>query len=151
MRNDNSNPADRDVHHWQEINPVVCQGLAQLTMGTPGNIYHGGLLHARVRHFDPVLKRAGLPRDVAALVDRVSSDGVRLTLVNTGLVDPREVLVQAGAFGEHSFTTAKQGERSTTIHGRHLLVRLKPGAQITLDLGMKLNAGRPTNDFPWTR
>ena len=47
---------------------MVTQGLLQLTTGTPGVIYHGGLLHSAVRHFDPDRKRAGLPESVAALV-----------------------------------------------------------------------------------
>jgi hypothetical protein len=149
LRQDNGNPAEWDIHHWQDINPVLAQGLAQLTMGTPGNIYHGGLLHARVRHFDPVRRRAGLPDDVAALVDRLTPDSTRLTLVNTSAVTERTVLVQAGAYGEHHFTTATSEHQVWEIGGRHLQVTLAPGAQITLTLGMKLNAGKPTYDFPW--
>ena len=149
MRNDNGDPNEWDVHHWQDINPVVCQGLAQLTMGTPGNIYHGGLLHTRVRHFDPAKRRAGLPRDVAALVDRITPDSTRLTLVNTGVVESHEVLVQAGAFGEHQFTTVKHDGQTTQANDRHVFVRLAPGAQVTLELGMQFHAGRPTYAFPW--
>ncbi|MCE9591752.1 MAG: hypothetical protein K8S99_14655 [Planctomycetes bacterium] len=149
MRNDNGDPAEWDVHHWQDINPVVAQGLAQLTMGTPGNIYHGGLLHTRVRHFDPAARRAGLPRDVAALVDRTTPDSTRLTLVNTGVVEPRDVLVQAGAFGEHEFTSVSDGLNTTRMDSRHLLVRLAPGTRAVLNLGMRLHAGRPTYAFPW--
>ena len=43
-----------DVHHWQNFCPAVPQGLLQLTCGTPGIVYHGGLLNTRLFHFDPV-------------------------------------------------------------------------------------------------
>ena len=61
-----------DVHHWQNVSPVVPQGLLQLTCGTPGIVYHGGLLNTRVFHFDPANRKPGLPDNVAALVHKVS-------------------------------------------------------------------------------
>ena len=52
-------------------NPVVTKGLTQVTMGSPQPVYNGGLLRAQVRYFDPGDARAGLPGDVAALVDKL--------------------------------------------------------------------------------
>lgn len=83
------------------------------------------------------------------LVDRVSPDGIRLTLVNTGLVEPREVLVQAGAFGEHSFTMASRGSKPHPSMAVTCWCGSSPEGADQADLGMKLNAGRPTYDFPW--
>ena len=56
IRQDDTTPDEQDVHHWQKLNPVVLEGLVQLTLGAPNHIYHGGLLHASVRYFDPVKK-----------------------------------------------------------------------------------------------
>jgi len=51
-----------DVHHWQEINPVHTEALVQLTCGGPQIIYHGGLLHVRLR----LLRCRGTPPRPAA-------------------------------------------------------------------------------------
>lgn len=48
-----------------------------MTCGTPGIVYHGGLLNTRVFHFDPTEQKPGLPNNIAALVHKVApvSDG----------------------------------------------------------------------------
>ena len=33
IRHDTSDPAERDVHHWQQRNPVILEGLVQLMLG----------------------------------------------------------------------------------------------------------------------
>ena len=108
LRQDDGDPREWDVHHWQEINPVTCEGLVQLTLGAPPPIYHGGLLHCRVRYFDPTRQRPGLPPGIAALVERITPQGILLRLVNTDPLEGQEVVVQAGAFGEHSFTEVQR-------------------------------------------
>ncbi|MBI2193441.1 MAG: hypothetical protein HYU36_15810 [Planctomycetes bacterium] len=155
MRNDHADPETWDVHHWQEINPVVCEGMAQLMLGSPAAIYHGGLLHASVRYFDPASRRPGLPQHVAAAVERVSPDALVLVLVNTDALQASEVLVQAGAYAEHQFTEARRLDASgkevgnTRVHARHVLVRLGPGAQARLKLGVRRYAHAPSYDLPW--
>ena len=85
-------------------NPVVTKGLTQVTMGSPQPIYNGGLLRATVRYYDMDLARPGLPKDVAALVDKLEADRVGIQLVNLNRTETRNMIVQAGAFGEHRFT-----------------------------------------------
>ena len=63
-----------DVHHWQDLNPVLTEALMQLTLGAPQIVYNGGLLTARVRYFDAERRRPGLPPDVAALVETLEAD-----------------------------------------------------------------------------
>lgn len=144
----------RDVHHWQNINPVIPEALIQMAMGTPAAVYHGGLLHATVRYFDPCRRRPGLPRRVAALVEKVAAEDVVLTLVNTDPLEAHAVIVQAGTFGEHTFTEAEpEGgsgaeQQSVAVNGKHLQVRLGPSAQARLRLGMKRFAHRPSYEFP---
>lgn len=152
IRHDDGDPETWDVHHWQQLNPVGTEALVQLTLGGPQVIYHGGLLHCAVRYFDARARRAGLPPDVAALVESVGPDGVTVTLVNTHALDERELFVQAGAFAEHEFTTvaADEGEPAP-LCGRHFRVRLAPSGALKLRLTMRRYAHRPTYDRPWDR
>lgn len=148
IRSDKTPPEEMDVHHWQNRNPIVLEGLVQQMMGGPNHIYHGGLLHVRLRYFDPEKKRAGIPEDVAALVDRITEDSVRVTLVNTSTTSARETILQAGAFGEHQFLTVDDGKGKRDVNARHLTVQLRPGAVGTLTLTMKRYANRPTYEWP---
>ena len=135
-------------------NPVSTAALINLTLGAndPGGSTHGPLpLHAQVRHFDPVRGRAGLPQDVAALVERIAPDGVTLTLVNVGPLEARTVTVQTGAYGEHHATSVTVGDRVIPIEASHFDVRLEPGAGATLTIGLRRYEHQPTLRFPWDR
>jgi hypothetical protein len=149
IRADQSNPPDRNVHHWQERNPVVLEGLVQTMCGGPNHIYQGGLLQVRLRYFDPARKRPGVPPDVAALVDGLTPHGLSLHLVNLHPTEPREVVLQAGAFGEHQFTEVNTAQNSRAVNSKFLTVHLKPGAAGHLQIGMKRFANQPTYATPW--
>ncbi len=141
-----------DEHHWLQRNPVVTEALQLLTTGGPQTNYWGGLARGRVRYFDRGRQRPGLPDDVAALVSAVRPDGIDLTLVNLSPHRSRELTVQAGAFGEHRFSTASEGGDSAAgvpVNGRHFDVELRPGTEIELRLGMDLHCHRPGCAFPW--
>ena len=58
-------------------------------------------MHTSVRYFDPARQRPGIPRDVAALVERITPNGFRIQLVNLHPSESRDVILQAGMFGEH--------------------------------------------------
>ena len=161
IRTDRTDLRTVNIHHWQQHNPVTTEALIQLTMGGPSPIYNGGLLHVPVRHFDARAKRPGLPPDVAALVRRVDAEGVTLDLVNVGSSErgvSRELVIQAGAFAEHSWTHARvvsDGHGISTtperldVRGPHLRVILEPGASLTLELGHARYVSAPTTRFPW--
>ena len=133
-------------------NPVVTKGLTQMTTGSPHSIYNGGLLRSTVRHFDADARRPGLPEDVAAFVDLLEAERVGLQLVNTGAAN-RNLVLQAGAFGEHRFTDLTRGDaeagRSLAVNSRHLGVRLPPETGIRLEIGLRRFANRPGYAFPW--
>jgi hypothetical protein len=158
FRSEENNPETMDhfresmtIHMWQQLTPMVIEGLAQLTMGGPMHVYHGGLQIARVRYFDAVAERPGLPPDVAALVHRLGDRSAAVTLVNTNALEPREVIIQAGVFGEHAFESVTlDGERSAA-QGRWLQVTLAPGATAELELGMRRYVNPPSYDTPWVR
>jgi hypothetical protein len=142
-----------DVHHWQNLNPVIPEALIQMAMGSPAAVYHGGLLHAHARYYDPDRSRPGLPEHVAALVEAISPEAFELTLVNTDPLRARSVIVQAGAFGEHGFTgvglrDSPEAAPPQRVDARHLTVHLGPSAQARLHLGVRRYAHAPTYAYP---
>ena len=148
---DDTDPEERHCYHFQSLNPVLPEGLVQMAMGTPAAIYNGGLLQTHLFYHDPARRRPGLPEHVAALVERVAHDRVAVRLVNTDPLKTRAVLLQAGAFGEHRFGSARLdgGEpRAVEGDGRHLLLELGPGAQTRLELSMQRFAGPPAYRVP---
>lgn len=133
-------------------NPVATTALINLTMGAndPGGSTHGPLpLHAQVRHFDPDRRRAGLPEGIAALVEGVQPASVTLTLVNLDQLQPRSVVVQMGAYGEHHATTVRAGDKAVAVGAPSFTVRLAPGAGGTLEIGIRRYEHQPTLSFPW--
>jgi hypothetical protein len=146
-----------EQHHWQRQNPVTTEALIQLMLGAPQMMYNGGLLHASVRYFDPDKRRPGIPRDVAALVTRIERERTVLQLVNVSPFESRNVIVQAGTFGEHNFTTVKYQrlekngpvEQTVEVNGKFFQVALQPGCGITLDMGVRRYANQPSYAFPW--
>src|SRR5207253_2724703 len=82
MRADHRAPDMSMSDDMNRFNPAATGALTQLMLGgmPTGRDVH--VLHARVRYFDPARRRAGLPEQVAALVERMTPDGVVLQLVN---------------------------------------------------------------------
>jgi hypothetical protein len=149
MRADATTPDTRLADDPMRFNPATVANLVRLAMG---GLHHGNrtlVLYARVRYFDPDRRRPGLPADVAALVETMTDDETVLTLVNVSPVHARRVVVQAGAYGEHRFTTATAGPATLAVNGRHLEVVLDPGAGARIKLGTKRHAHQPTLAWPW--
>ncbi|MDP2983460.1 MAG: hypothetical protein Q8O92_09035 [Candidatus Latescibacter sp.] len=156
-------------HEWKSQtvllqNPIFTNGLAQMTMGAPFTCYNGGLLMARVRYFDPDRARPGLPEDTAALVEKLSADRTVFSLVNTNLRETRRMIVQGGAYAEHTFTevrvlrsAARQdsppvpGGQVYSVNREFFAVELPPSSMVRLDADMKRFVNRPTYAFPWKR
>ena len=155
VRSDNGVPELYDIHHWQDKNPVVCEALVQLTMGAPQNIYHDGLLNVPVRYYDGAGKRPGLPEQVGALVEKISNEFIVLNLCNTNAQQEKEVIIQAGAFGEHEFLSAEildeNGEilKSMPVDNKWLNIELASGSGVKLKLKTKRFANRPSYETPW--
>ena len=81
----------------------------------------------------------------------MTADSVTVSLANVSQVEPRTVLLQGGAYGEHQFLTASDGKTETPVNGSCLTVRLEPGCGTRLRLAMKRFANPPTLSFPWER
>lgn len=148
MRADTTTPDTRLADDPMKFNPAAVHALRQLMMGGLDPSRGGGPLHCRLRYFDPQRRRAGIPEDVAALIDRDVADELRVTLVNLNQSDARDVIVQGGAYGEHRFVFAKVGEQRTDLDASSVRVSLKPGCGARITLIVDRYANQPTLKFP---
>lgn len=159
VHEDTSTAETRLADNALEFNPASVASLVQLTQGglhiarppwSPTSPPQGGApLHARLRYFDPVKRRAGLPEDVGALVDTLEAGRVCVTLVNVNPARERLVTVQGGAYGEHTIVSVNDGVSTKPVDGRAFDVRLAPGCGLRLDLAMRRYSASPTLEFPW--
>ena len=149
MRKDEATPDTRMSDDPNRINPAATENLTQLMLaGLPtGRV--GYPLHCRLRYFDPNRRRAGIPEDVAALVDKMTDDEVAVTLVNINQVEDRTVIVQGGAYAEHRLITATAGETVVSLDRSSFTVRLAPGCGSRVAIKMERYANQPTFAFPW--
>jgi hypothetical protein len=165
------NVAEADIHLWQQSNPVVTEALVQLTWGGPQVIYNGGLQQARVRYYDAQARRPGLPPAVAALVSRIEPEATVVDLVNLDPHTARSVIVQAGAFGEHTIRSVRHTacadrswigdlydyghgqpaatSMSTLVNGPWLRVELPRSSSIRLTLRLDLRTRAPSYGTPF--
>jgi hypothetical protein len=174
IRQDQRNLAEVSIHHWQELNPVTTEALVQLTLGAPQIIYNGGLLFCQVRYFDGQRRRPGLPAEVAALVEQIEHDYIVVRLVNLSVFETRDVILQAGAFGEHRFISARYARRTSeypgaqgpqgyaapplttedqtmNIHDSLLRVIMPPATELRLHLQIERFVHTPSYRLPWER
>ncbi|HUQ11823.1 MAG TPA: hypothetical protein VM146_16030 [Steroidobacteraceae bacterium] len=159
VRADKSTPDTRLADNALEFNPASVASLLQLTQGalhiarppwSPNSPNQGGApLYARLRYFDARERRAGLPEDVAALVDELGEDRTGVTLVNLSRTQTRAVTVQGGAYGEHLITSVQDDRQTRPVNHRSFAVYLEPGCGTRLQVNMRRYSGTPTLKFPW--
>ena len=133
-----------------QFNTANTTCLTQLMLGglTPR---YGEPLHARVRYFDPERRRAGIPEDVAALVEGMTDSTTTLSLVNVNPVQGRKLIVQAGAYGEHQVTSVELDGEVFSVDQPFFTVKLGPGAGSTLLIHHDRYTNQPTLAHPWDR
>lgn len=149
MRADLTTPDTRLSDDPNHINPAVTETLTQLMLGGLPTGRTGSLLHARLRYFDPVRRRAGLPEEVAALVEKLTADETVVSLVNISQLDEQVVVVQGGAYGEHQIRSATVNGQTVAVDAASFTVKLAPGCGAQLTLKMQRYANQPTLAFPW--
>jgi hypothetical protein len=148
MRSDSTTPDTRLADDPMAFNPASVGSLVELALGgiRPSA---GSAMYCRLRYFDPDSVRAGFPPDVAALVDELTADRASVTLVNVNQIDPRRVIVQAGGYAEHRFTSVTVDSKTEPLDGPHITVELAPGAGARLQFTMRRYVNTPTMAFPW--
>jgi hypothetical protein len=151
MRADPTTPDTRLSDDPMRFNPASVPSLIELTQGGLHLTSRGAALFCRLRYFDPIRRRAGIPEDVAALVESLGDEAATVVLVNVNQVEPRTLVVQAGAYGEHQILNVVCDDRETAVNGPTLTVRLDPGCGARLRLHMKRYVNRPTLAFSWSR
>jgi hypothetical protein len=160
VRADTTLPDTRFVDTVMDYNPASVSALIMLMQGgahiaRPGwskqspNV-GGALQFSRLRYFDADAGRAGVPPDVAALVDTLTTDMTGVTLVNLSPTQTRTVIIQGGAYGEHQILSVADGGAARPVNARAFTVRLAPGTGARLQLRMRRYANPPTLDFPWS-
>jgi len=163
--------AEADIHLWQQCNPVVTEALVQLTWGGPQVIYNGGLQQARVRYYDAGRRRPGLPPSVAALVSSIDPQATVVELVNLDPELDHTVIVQAGAYAEHTirgvrYTECPDGswmgslydyghgepavtERHAETGGPWLTIHLPASTRIRMTLSLAMRSRKPSYATPF--
>lgn len=149
LRADATTPQTRLADDPLGFSPAQVQALVRWTLGGIYPGHNAAAVHAAVRYFDPVARRAGLPSDVAALVEDQDARCVRLQLVNIHRDEPRELIVQGGAYGEHAVRPATDRDTGAGPPTRWLRVRLAAGASGTVELKMDRYVLQPTLTQPF--
>lgn len=151
IRADATPPGKRLADNMLDSNPAATDSLVRLMLGAlvPGR--DGGLLNARLRYFDPVRQRAGVPQDVAALVSELGDRRTVVTLVNLSTTESRTAIVQAGAYAEHHFESVEYNGRTQPLNANHFTAELTPASGATLTLATRRYVNQPTVSFPWHR
>jgi len=154
FRADTTTPATRLADNELDNDPAggPVDSLLQLMLGAlpmPDGARDGGLINARLRYFNPVLKRAGLPEDVGALVSGLTDTTTTVTFVNLNKTEARTFVVQGGAYAEHRIDSVESDGKTTPVNSTSFTVHLAPGSGGTLTLTMKRYAEDPTELFPW--
>ena len=149
MRGDMSTPDTRMSDDPMGFNPGRVPTLVQTMLGGLPTTNAAYPMHSRLRYFDPERRRAGIPEDVTALVDRLTADEVSVTLVNVSQIDEKVIIVQSGAYAEHQLLTAEIAGETRDIDGSSFAIRLAPGCGGRITLKTDRYVNQPTLDFPW--
>jgi len=79
----------------------------------------------------------------------LTAESVGVQFVNTSRQETRNLIVQAGAFGEHQFTQLRCDQQTIPLDGKYFAVELPPSTAIRVDAGLRRYANKPSYAFPW--
>ena len=71
--------------------------------------------------------------------------------VNINPVEPRQVGIQGGAFGEHQIVAVLHDGVRTPVDHSSFQVLLALGTGATLEIEQRRFVNRPSHEFPWNR
>ena len=102
---------------------------------------------ARRCYIDPDRHRAGLPEDVAALVDRLSDKETGITLVNISPLATRTVIIQGRSLGGTPLRRRDREWQKTRINASSFTVELASCRGAHLVVSTKRYVNPPTMSF----
>ena len=93
---------------------------------------------------------------MAVVVDKISPTSVSMKVVNLNQSASRQLVIQAGSFGEHRFvsvvaTSSAGKSESQAIGGKYFAVDLAAGAGATLDFVIERYVNKPSYETPWQK
>lgn len=150
VANDHSTPDTRLSDNTLKFNTANTSCLTQLMLGglTPR---FGEVLHARVRYFDPENRRAGIPTGVASLVKEITDTTTLVSLVNIDQVNHKDLIIQAGAYGEHQVESVEINGDLILVNNSYLEIVISPGCGADVRMNIKRYENQPTMTHPWDR
>ena len=104
-----------------------------------------------MRYFDPTERRAGIPEDVAALVVGMTDATTTLSLANISPVNPRKMIIQAGAYAEHQINSVELDGEIIAVNGSFITLELRPSTVSTIVMRLERYTNQPTFSHPWNR
>ena len=108
----------------------------------------GAHLFARIRHFDPIARRAGLPQDVAVLVTKLSKSETEFMIVNTNPTNTRQIITQIGGFNEHRLDAIVIDGQAKNTNANALRIILDPRTGTKITIRHALYTKQPTFSWP---
>ena len=149
MREDTGTQDTRLSDEAKRNDPAAVMALVQLMQGGIPTGSAGYPLHCRLRYFDPVRRRPGLPENVSALVEKMTDSSVTLTLINVDPVQRKTVILQGGAYGEHRIVSLEMDKQKIPIDKTYFSIQIAPGAGARMVIKMRRFSEQPTLAFPW--
>ncbi|MBM3935049.1 MAG: hypothetical protein FJ319_12245 [SAR202 cluster bacterium] len=150
MRKDDTTADTRLSDDPMVYNPVFARSLFALMMGGP-TMTHARPVSARLRYFDPARRRAGIPEDCAALIEKLADEETVVTLINLSASEDRTVVVQGGSYAEHQMASVTVDGVTTPVNSSQVTINLGPVSGARMTIKMKRNCNPPTFTFPWDR
>ena len=150
VRDDLSTPDTRLSDNPNPFNPATVEGLVNLMTGGTRPAY-ARPLRCRLWYFDPQKQRAGIPADVAALVDHIEKDYLKVHLVNTNPNEARSIIVQGGAYAEHQIKSMSFNGENWPVDDTHVNIGIAAGSGVHATIELQRYVNQPTATFPWDR
>ena len=152
IEKDQQDPVSYSDSYLQKRNPISAEGLVQLTLGGTLPAYNGGLPQTRLRYFDPMKRRSGLPKGVAALIESMDADHVVISLVNLNRA-ATPIVIQGGCFAEHTIQSCtvidNRNDTEFTVDDPLLQFSLAPQSITKVRLVIRRFVNRPVSRMPW--
>jgi hypothetical protein len=160
IQDEHGDPETWVDNKWINVDPILTDNLVRFSIGGLPIRRQGEMLHSQVRYFDGDRRCSGLPPDVAALVTRIEQDWIEIEVINLNAFEPRQLIVQGGAYGEHRFLSVdflplenleEQADYQSQkeLDAAAFAINLAPGSGSKLKLNIRRYANQPSYDFPW--